>query len=254
MPGTEYCAIDQTAAAELRNATNGIAPVLAPLRRRPVPARRGHTLIDLEEHLDSILFAQCTMLVFTLAVEHAVPPGREAMHELLLASLGYCLGWGLLVGVMHAVQSVNRRGRIARFAEKYRMNPDETRALDAIGRNLDTTIASLATEFMRERLHWQILSNIALHQPDPVRLRLSDGLGAAARALVVIVATLPVVAPFLWCDTLWTAVRISNLVAIALLFVTSCGWARSTRLHPLVAAGIFSGLAAMAIWASRFLL
>lgn len=253
MPGTEYCAIDQTAAAELRNATNGIAPVLRTARRPAIPARRSRALVDLEDHLDNILFAQCTMLVFTLAVEHIVPPGGQAMHELLLASFGYCLGWGLLVGVMHAVQSVNRRGRVARFAEKYRMNPDEKRALDAIGRNLDTTIASYATEFMRERLHWQILSNIALHEPDPVRLRLSDCLGAAARSLVVILSTLPVVAPFLWCDTPWMAVRLSNLVAIVLLFVSSCYWARSTRLHPLLAAGAFSGLAATAIWVSRFL-
>jgi VIT1/CCC1 family predicted Fe2+/Mn2+ transporter len=73
----------------------------------------------------------------------------------------------------------------------------------------------------------------ALPEP-PARVKFTkqDWLGALAVFLLVFLSTLPVVVPFFFGGDVRTALRISNLVAIAMLFGASFKLAQHAGLRP----------------------
>jgi VIT1/CCC1 family predicted Fe2+/Mn2+ transporter len=81
---------------------------------------------------------------------------------------------------------------------------------------------------MRQRL-------VALPEP-PVRPRLDAETwrGAVGIFLLVFVSTFPVVVPFLFVHDAWRALRLSNAVAVVMLFLCGYAFGRLTRYHPWV--------------------
>jgi VIT1/CCC1 family predicted Fe2+/Mn2+ transporter len=79
---------------------------------------------------------------------------------------------------------------------------------------------------MRERL-------AGLPAP-PVKPRLdaSELRGALGIFLLVFVSTLPVVVPFLLVDEPYRALRLSNAIAVGMLFLCGYAFGRVTRYHP----------------------
>ena len=71
-------------------------------------------------------------------------------------------------------------------------------------------------ELMRQRL-------LQLPEPEHPRLTNHDGLGAIAICLLSFLSTFPIVIPFILISDARLALRLSNAVAIAMLFV--CGYA-----------------------------
>ena len=53
-----------------------------------------------------------------------------------------------------------------------------------------------------------------------------------SRFLLVVLSTLPVVLPFCFMQTALSAQRVSNLIAIGLLFLTGYSFGRCTGYHP----------------------
>jgi predicted membrane protein (TIGR00267 family) len=69
----------------------------------------------------------------------------------------------------------------------------------------------------------------------PVRATMTrdDWVGAVAVFLLVFLSTFPVVIPFIVVRNTMTAMRVSNAVAIAMLFATGCAYGRLTRHRPI---------------------
>jgi VIT1/CCC1 family predicted Fe2+/Mn2+ transporter len=68
--------------------------------------------------------------------------------------------------------------------------------------------------------------------PTHPRLSGRDWTGAFAVFLLVVVATCPVVLPFAFMQNVLSAQRVSNAIAIGLLFVTGYAFGRCTGYHP----------------------
>jgi VIT1/CCC1 family predicted Fe2+/Mn2+ transporter len=64
-------------------------------------------------------------------------------------------------------------------------------------------------------------------------------LGAFASFWLVFLASLPAAIPFLLIDDAFKALRVSNLILLALLFVTGYRWARYTLGRPWLAGFCF---------------
>ncbi|MCE9588967.1 MAG: hypothetical protein K8S99_00400, partial [Planctomycetes bacterium] len=62
---------------------------------------------------------------------------------------------------------------------------------------------------------------------------MEDVLGGAAVGLLIVIATVPVVIPFLLFRNADVAVRVSELMAIGLLFWIGCWWGREVGSSPL---------------------
>jgi len=68
--------------------------------------------------------------------------------------------------------------------------------------------------------------------PEKERLGKDDWLGAVGVFLLVFLCTFPVVIPFLVMRNAGPALRVSNVIAIVMLFLTGYAFGRMTGRHP----------------------
>ena len=104
--------------------------------------------------------------------------------------------------------------------------PSEEAALQRIGEELDGPLLELTTPEERGQLHRWILTILRREQPETPRLHRDDLLGGVAVALVIVLATFPIVVPYLVVADPNLAVRLSHLIALTLLFLLGAWWGR----------------------------
>ena len=68
--------------------------------------------------------------------------------------------------------------------------------------------------------------------PEQVRLRWDDWRGAIGVFLLVFLSTFPVVIPFIFMQSAGPALRVSNVIAIVMLFLTGYAFGRLTGRRP----------------------
>ncbi|MEJ0078808.1 MAG: VIT1/CCC1 transporter family protein [Alphaproteobacteria bacterium] len=108
--------------------------------------------------------------------------------------------------------------------------PDAGTAQRVIAGALPPLLASVVEpgqlETMRQKLH---------HLPEPARpgLTASDWRGALGLCLLCFVSTFPIVIPFLFIGDARLALRVSNAVAIAMLFLCGFFFGRHAGFRPL---------------------
>ena len=79
------------------------------------------------------------------------------------------------------------------------------------------------------------LAYSAITSPEPpnsARLQKDEWLGALAVFFWVFVTTFPVTLPFMFVDQLHRAMRLSNLIAVVMLFITGFVYGRCIRRSP----------------------
>ena len=138
--------------------------------------------LDPADRLNEILFGLIMVLTFTLTAGLTVSDGPEAGRELLIATIGCNLAWGLIDGVMYLLSQLFARRRADRALRAVRADEPTRLALVAerIEDVLGDTVAALATPEERAQLQ-RLVHDVALRTP--VRragLRREDVLGAVA--------------------------------------------------------------------------
>lgn len=179
--------------------------------RRPV-------LDPLERTLE-VLFGLIMVLSFTLSLEVASAE-RADVREMLIGAIGCNLAWGLVDGVMYLMATLVERGRKLALHRRLRAAGDERELAAIVGDEIPPLLAALLGPEGPGRLRAAIAG---LPEPAPrVRLGRDDWAGAVGVFLLVVLSTLPVALPFLFFTDAYTATRVSNGIAVAMLFF--CGW------------------------------
>jgi VIT1/CCC1 family predicted Fe2+/Mn2+ transporter len=171
-------------------------------------------LLNPVERISEILFGliMAVTIVGSLSIAAA---GRDEVKEVLVGAVGCNIAWGLVDALMYLVGIATERARNRALAK--RVSGADTRAAQRlIAQTLPEHVAVLAgpdeLEGMRRRL---------LALPPPGRLlRGADWLAALAVFILVIVATFPVVVPFLLTSDPALALRLSRAVTVAMLFLS----------------------------------
>jgi len=139
---------------------------------------------------------------------------------MLIGALGCNLAWGIIDAVMYLVSLLAERGRGLALLRRVRRTTNPETAHQIISESLPPVLASVLTpqdlDSLRERLR---------QVPDPAersRLTGRDFIGAAAVCLLVFFSTMPVIVPFIILHDAPRALRISNGIAVAMMFL--CGW------------------------------
>ena len=173
-------------------------------------------VLDPVSRISEVIFGVLMALSFTGAL-NAATAGREEVRTVMLTALGCNLAWGLVDAVMYLMATVTERGRNLTLLRQVRdaMDPKVAHAsiAEALPGRLGEGIGAEGLENMRRRI-------IALPEP-PARVRLGkdDLIGALGVFLLVVLSTFPVVIPFLFMSRLELAMRVSNAVALVLLFI-----------------------------------
>jgi len=175
-------------------------------------------ILDPTERISEVLFGLIMVLTFTGSLSVATG-GNEEVRTMLISALGCNVAWGVVDAGFYLMAILGLRGqgilvlkrlREAAGAESHRL------IADALPPVVVSTLRPEDLEMLRRRL-------LELPEP-PARPRLSgqDFLGALGVFLLVFLSTFPVVIPFLVVGEPRLALRISNAVALVMLFL--CGY------------------------------
>jgi hypothetical protein len=187
------------------------------------PSRR---VLQPEERIAEVLFGLIMVLTFTgsLSVAEA---GRDDVRAMLIGALGCNIAWGIIDGVLYLMSCLADRGRnIKRYlAARQASDPQVGRQL--IADALPPLVASVMEPAELESIHRRLQ---ALRDPQATRARLTgrDWLGALGVFLIVFLTTFPVAIPFLFMSHAHSALRVSNAIAVVMLFVSGYAFGRIT--------------------------
>lgn len=193
--------------------------------------------LDPADRLGEILFG----LIMALGFTGAVRLGHEEADNraLFIGIFGCNLAWAIVDGVMYVLTALFDRGRKVRLFREVGRAPNEDAALQRIAAELDGPLLDLTTEEERAQLHRWILGILRRERPAAPGLRRDDVLGGVAVTLLIVLATFPIVVPYLLVTDPILAVRLSHLTALTLLFLLGAWWGRVIGGRPLrIAAGL----------------
>jgi hypothetical protein len=168
------------------------------------------------------------VLTFTGSLSVA-KAGREDIRTMLIGSLGCNLAWGIIDGVLYLMGCLADKGRGLGALRSVRSTNDSPRAQALIAQALPPIIASV----MRPEELASIAQRLKALAEPPERARLEsrDWLGALGVFLLVFLCTFPVTIPFMAMENAVMALRVSNAIAIAMLFLAGMAYGRCVSRH-----------------------
>jgi len=186
-------------------------------------------VLDPTTRIAEVLFGLIMVLTFTGSLSVA-ESGREDVRLMLIGALGCNIAWGFIDALFYLMGSLGEQGqglRALRALRKASTTADAHRVIaDALPPVVASAMGPPEYETVRQRM---------LQMPEPPtrpRLGKNEWLGAVAVFFWVFVTTFPVAIPFMVMDELGPAMRVSNAVAVALLFVAGYAFARVAEYRP----------------------
>ena len=166
---------------------------------------------------------------------------------MLLGALGCNLAWGIIDAIMYLMGCLAEQARSLAALRAIRGAADPQKAQHLVAGALPGALGAALGESELESI-CQRLQQLP-EPPGHPRLTRRDWVGAAGVFLLVVLSTFPVVLPFCFMQNVMRAQRVSNAVAIGLLFLTGYAFGRCTGYHPrgmglamVVIGGILVGL------------
>ncbi len=188
-----------------------------------------NSLLDPMERISEILFG--LVMVLTITCSFSVGGGgRTEVHQMLIGALGCNAAWGVIDAVLYWLACFHAHGqKIMALRAAREESPEKAHQViaDALPPVLVRVTTAADLEAIRQKLR---------QLPEPPQrphLTRDEWLGGVSVFLLVVVATLPVVLPFLFVTDPKRALRISNAIAVLLLFLTGYVYGYRTGHRPL---------------------
>jgi VIT family protein len=190
--------------------------------------KSSRSILDPIDRISEVLFGLIMVLTSTCTLS-VVSAGRPEIRTMILAALGCNLAWGIIDAGLYVLGCIDERARNLLTLRAVRQATDPTEARRMIATALPKALSRLPEE------HLEPMRRELLQLPEPPQhpgLMREDVLGALAVCLLVFLSTFPPIIPFLLWSDVQSALRISNAVAIIMLFVCGYAYARNTGLRP----------------------
>ena len=192
-------------------------------------SRSSKRVLEPIDRVSEVLFGLIMVLTFTgsLSVAEA---GRDDVRAMLIGALGCNLAWGIIDGVLYLMGCLAEKGQGLRTFRAVRnaATPDQGQRLiaDAVPSVVASVLQPAELEAVRQRL-----SQLP-EPPEQAQLGKDDWLGAVGVFLLVFLCTFPVVIPFIFMRNAGPALRVSNVIASVMLFLTGYSFGRMTGRRP----------------------
>lgn len=193
------------------------------------PRSSSKRVLEPSERIAEMLFGLIMVLTFTGSLSVA-DAGRDDVRAMLIGALGCNIAWGIIDGILYLMDCLSERGRRLRSLRAVRHAATPELAYRVIADTLPPLVASLLSPAELESLR----RKLAQMPEPPARawLQKDEWLGALAVFLWVFVSTFPVAIPFIFIGHVAQAMRVSNAIAVALLFVSGYAFGRITHHRP----------------------
>jgi hypothetical protein len=181
-------------------------------------------VLDPLERISEVLFGVIMALTFTCTLGVATADNIQ-VKTMLIGALGCNLAWGVIDAGVYLIARINMSGRKILMLRAMRAAADHDAARRILADALPPLLVSALSEAQVDEMR-QSLQKIP-HEASRPRLTSGDWLGALGVCLLCFLSTFPVAAPFIVFGDARTALRVSNVVAVFLLFC--CGYAFGYR-------------------------
>ena len=193
-----------------------------------------HRFLDPADSLGEVMFGLIMTLTFTLGAGIIIEDeGREGARELLIALIGCNIAWGIIDGAQYVVGELFHRGRLRRLGNAIREAP----AADGptlVAHELDELLGDVTSDAERAALYGRIAENVRARPGARNSVTKDDVMGGVTSFWLVVISSVPAAIPFLVFDNARLALRVSNAILLALLFIIGYWWARYTLSRPWV--------------------
>jgi VIT1/CCC1 family predicted Fe2+/Mn2+ transporter len=206
--------------------------------------------LDPMDRVSEILFGLIMVLTFTGALSVA-ESGEADVRTMLIGALGCNFAWGIIDAIMYLMGCLAEHASRHRIVRNIQRSDGAAQARLHIRRELPPLVSAALEDPVIERVREAILA--MPEPPERPRLGRDDWRAAIAVFLLVFCSTLPVALPFLFFSDAQTALRVSNAVAILMLFALGYQYGRLAGHRPIVMSvamvllGIFLVAIAMAL-------
>ena len=180
-------------------------------------------VLDPIDRVSEVLFGLIMVLTFTGSLSVA-DAGREDVREMLIGALGCNIAWGIIDGMLYLMGILAEKGRGLITLHAVRTATDPQEAQRHIAGALPPVLASILEPAELESIR-QRLARLP-EPPAHARLDKDDWLGAIGVFILVFLSTFPVAIPFIFMNEAGPALRVSNAIAIVMLFLL--GWTFGT--------------------------
>ena len=165
---------------------------------------------------------------------------------MLMEALGCNVAWGIIDAFFYLLNCLGERGHAIALLRRLRRASDPSEARRLVAGALPPLVASLLEPQEIESLKGK-LTQIPESTVWP-RLAKEDWFGSLGVFLLVFLSLFPVVVPFIFIRNARLALRISNGIAILLLFLAGYSFGRFANSNPWR-----TGLAMVIFWVTRSL-
>jgi hypothetical protein len=181
-------------------------------------------VLDPLERISEVLFGVIMALTFTCTLGVATADDIQ-VKTMLIGALGCNLAWGVIDAGVYLIARVNASGRKILMLRAMRTAANHGDARRILADALPPLLVSALSETQVDEMR-QLLQKMP-HETARPHLTSGDWLGALGMCLLCFLSTFPVAAPFIVFSDARTALRVSNVVAVFLLFC--CGYAFGYR-------------------------
>lgn len=195
------------------------------------PLTASRRVLDPYERISEVLFGLIMVLTFTGSLSVA-GAGRDDVRVMLIGALGCNLAWGIIDALLYLMGCLAERGRGLRTLRAVRDADDPESAQRHIASALPPVVASVIQTEELSVLH-QRLKQLP-EPPAHARLSRDNWVGAIGVFLWVFLSTFPVAIPFIIMQETWVALRVSNAIAIVMLFGLGYAFGRYSARNPWV--------------------
>jgi VIT family len=190
-------------------------------------------ILDPMDRVSEVLFGLIMALTFTCTLGVATANDIQ-VRTMLIGALGCNLAWGIIDGGVYLLARLNKSGRAILHWRAVRDAADAHAAQRIVANALPPLLVSVLAPAQLELMQQKLRQ---LPEPERPRLAKTDWLGALGICLLSFLSTFPIVVPFLFIGEARLALRVSNAVAIAMLFLCGFMFGRYSGFRP-VAMGL----------------
>jgi VIT1/CCC1 family predicted Fe2+/Mn2+ transporter len=176
--------------------------------------------LDPISRLSEIMFGLLMTLTFTGTMSVSLGDG-QTVNSILFAALGCNIAWGIVDAVMRLLTTAAENAKQRALVDRLRVGGTGERVAVARG-----VLPGNAGEQISEAEALTVAALIERSGPGEARLTREDFVAAAAVFVLVVLSTFPPVVPFIVMDDVWASMRVSNAIALVMLFAIGLGFDR----------------------------
>jgi VIT1/CCC1 family predicted Fe2+/Mn2+ transporter len=202
------------------------------------------TSLEIPERMSEILFGLIMVLTFTGTISVSTA-GEQDVGQLLWAALGCNVAWGLVDGIMYLMDELIGRAHNAKLLNIIKNSESVSESRELIRDNISPLLSELMNNEEIDNLGEKLKGLPEL--PVKKTLTFKSLLVAGQIFILVFFVTFPVALPFLLVNDVALAIRVSNGIAIVLLFATGFSLAKYSGLKPVKTALAYTAIGVLLV-------